>query len=429
MRHTAVRLGLTGLFGISLALSAGGHASASTYNVLYSFCSKGGKFVCSDGKNPAAALIEDAQGSFYGTTSAGGSTGSGVVFELAKQAVGFKYKVLHSFNCGDTCTEGGVPVTPLIIDTSGNLYGTAVSGGSNFGGTVFELSPDKKHKNWTYKVVINFCSQSGEDCLNGMVPESGLAYAGASSGMPYDGASPLYGTTLEGGNGGGIIYQLVPNGGAFTGTTLYQFCSVAGCADGEFPVGQIAVDATGKNLYGTTNAGGNSENPVGVAFKFVLTTGTESVLHAFCSEANCADGSGASGGVTFTDTLFGTTPLGGKNNDGVFFQLNPKNGKEKVLYSFCKETNCADGQGPDSALAPNGAGFLGTAGGGNGINGVLFQVGRDRSETVLHTFCQLADCTDGSLPLGAVVDQSGMIFGVTERGGNRNDGVLYELIP
>jgi uncharacterized repeat protein (TIGR03803 family) len=425
---STMRLSLAGLFGVSLALCAGGHASASTYNVLYSFCSKGGKFVCSDGKNPAAALISDPRGNLYGTTSAGGTTQSGVIFELHRGLNKYSYHVLHSFNCAETCSEGGVPVTPLIIDTKGNLYGTAVSGGSDFGGTVFELSPDRQNKTWTYKVLINFCSQAGTGCLDGMVPQSGLTYAGASTGALYDGTSPLFGTTIEGGSSPGIVYELTQSGGNWTGTTLYGFCHQANCSDGTTPIGQIAVDVLGKTLYGTTNGGGN-ENGSGVAYKVDIATGAETVLHTFCSEAGCTDGSGGNGGVTLGDrnAVLGTTPLGGANNGGTFFQINAKTGKEKVIYSFCKETDCADGQAPDAALVPNGANLIGTSSGGSVFNGVLFQVNPDKSETVLHTFCQLADCTDGSLPVGALVDPAGTIFGVTEHGGKRNDGVVYQL--
>jgi uncharacterized repeat protein (TIGR03803 family) len=347
-------------------------------------------------------LISDPHGNLYGTTSAGGTTQSGVVFELRRGLNKYSYHVLHSFNCAETCSEGGVPVTPLIIDTKGNLYGTAVSGGSDFGGTVFELSPDRRHNVWTY--------------------------AGASTGALYDGTSPLFGTTIEGGSSPGIVYELTQSGGSWTGTTLYGFCHQANCTDGATPIGQIAVDTLGKSLYGTTNGGGTA-NGSGVAYKVDIATGTETVLHTFCSNADCTDGSGGNGGVTLGDrnTVLGTTPLGGKNNGGAVFQINAKTGKEKVIYSFCEDTDCPDGQAPDAALVRNGASLIGTASGGSAFNGVLFQVGPDKSETVLHTFCQLADCTDGSLPVGVLADPAGTIFGVTEHGGKRNDGIIYQL--
>src|SRR6185503_6946229 len=133
-----------------------------------------------------------------------GATGNGVIFKLSPSGNRYTYQVLHSF---DGAAEGGVPATSLIIDAAGNLYGTATADGANFGGTAFELSP-VQDGSWTYQVLTNFCSQASGNCVQGMVPESPLTYTKAASGKPYDGFSPLYGTTLEGGaNGVGAVYQ------------------------------------------------------------------------------------------------------------------------------------------------------------------------------------------------------------------------------
>jgi uncharacterized repeat protein (TIGR03803 family) len=431
MHLVSTRIGFLFAAALLAGVSSAATASASTFTVLYDFCQKGGKFVCSDGKNPSASLVTDSAGNLYGTASAGGTTNTGVVFELVKKPQKYVYKVLHSFDCGETCAEGGTPITPLIIDTAGNLYGTAVAGGSDFGGTVFELSPNADRSAWTYKVLTSFCSQNGAGCVNGMVPESALSYAQASAGAPYDGVSPLYGSTLEGGlNGAGMVYSLVPSGGTWTASLVYSFCSTANCADGQFPVGQVAVDPSGGTLYGTTNGGGNQGN--GVAFKVAVASGRETVLHAFCSKIGCTDGSGANSGFTLggDGKLYGATPVGGRNSSGTVFALDPHTGREKVLYSFCPQAGCADGIGPVGPLVQSGGALIGTAGGGDaGSHGVIYAVGAAHEEVVEHTFCQEADCTDGSLPLGVVVDGAGNIFGATERGGHRNDGVLYELTP
>src|SRR5436309_5684146 len=115
MRRINLRSALCIVSGLSAAAIAS-HASASTYRVLYSFC-HGGKFVCADGKTPAANLVSDAAGNLYGTTSAGGDTGNGVIFELVRSGNRYKYQALHSF---DGNLEGGVPDTALILDTAGN---------------------------------------------------------------------------------------------------------------------------------------------------------------------------------------------------------------------------------------------------------------------------------------------------------------------
>jgi uncharacterized repeat protein (TIGR03803 family) len=395
--------------------------------VLYSFC-HGGKFVCADGKTPAANLVSDAAGNLYGTTSAGGATGNGVIFELARKGTKYQYQVLHSF---DGNLEGGVPVTALILDTAGNLYGTTVSGGTNFGGTAFELIPNADHTQWTYQVLTSFCSEAGAGCVQGMVPESPLTYVKADSGEPYDGVSPLFGTTLEGGaNGVGAVYQLTKSGGSWSGSTIYSFCSVANCADGQFPVGQLGLDGSG-NLYGTTNAGGTGDSSPGVAYKLVVATGSETVVHNFCSQPSCADGSNPLPGVTLEGKeLFGATALGGKHGSGTVYQLHPTTGKEKVFYSFCKHTGCKDGIGPVGPVIEYGGALLGAAGGGDAASdGVIYRVGVSNDETVLHTFCAEPGCTDGAVPLGVIVDRAGNLFGTTQRGGNKNDGVVFELTP
>jgi len=398
--------------------------AAPGYRVLYSFCHNG-KFVCADGKAPAANLVADTAGNLYGTTSAGGSTGNGVVFELVRNGRKYTYQVLHSF---DGEADGGVPVTPLIIDTAGNLYGTASADGANFGGTAFELSPNGGQ--WTYKVLTNFCSSAGQGCIQGQVPESPLTYAGKSSGQLYDGASPLYGATLEGGpNGVGTVYFLTPSGGSWTGGTVYSFCSLSGCADGEFPIGELGLDTSG-NLYGTTAGGGNI-NGNGVAYRLATATGLETVLHIFCSAPDCTDGNDPLSGLTLADRnqLFGSTIVGGKHGSGTVYELNGKSGKEKVLYAFCRKPGCSDGVGPSSPVILDSGTLAGTAGGGDASSdGVIYRIGAANDETVLYTFCQLAGCKDGASPVG-VIAAGNSLFGVTQRGGNKNDGVVFELTP
>jgi uncharacterized repeat protein (TIGR03803 family) len=412
------------LIGTASVIALSASAEGANYRVLYSFCHQG-KFVCADGKNPAANLVADAAGNLYGTTSAGGSTGNGVVFELVRSGRKYSYQVLHSF---DGAADGGVPVTPLIIDTAGNLYGTATADGANFGGTAFELSPNGGK--WTYTVLTSFCSTAGDGCVQGQVPESPLTYSGQSSGQPYDGTSPLYGTTLEGGpNGVGVAYSLTPSGGSWSGAAIYSFCSVSGCADGEFPVGQLVLDTHG-NLYGTTAAGGNA-NGNGVAYRLATATGQETVLHAFCSAPDCTDGNDPLAGLTLADRneLFGATIVGGKHGSGTVYKLHGKSGKENVLYSFCRKPGCADGIGPSSPVELDNGALVGTAGGGDGSSdGVVYRIGAANDESVLYTFCQQAGCKDGATPIG-VISVGGSLFGVTQRGGNKNDGVVFELTP
>ncbi|MGB0104238.1 MAG: choice-of-anchor tandem repeat GloVer-containing protein, partial [Candidatus Sulfotelmatobacter sp.] len=129
-------------------------ASASMFKILYQFTK------IEDGELPSGTLIMDASGNLYGTTSEGGSlTSNGTVFKLTPTAGGdWTFTVLYTFS--DTPTEGGVPYGGVIFDATGNLYGTTGAGGIYSGGTVFELSPTASG-DWKEKILHNF--GSGED--------------------------------------------------------------------------------------------------------------------------------------------------------------------------------------------------------------------------------------------------------------------------
>ncbi len=145
---------------------------------------------------------------------------------------------------------------------AGNLYGTTWSGGSNFGGVAYELSPGTGGGSWTLKVLHNFCSDTDTGCPEGYLPSAGITYAGAASGALYDGTSPLYGVTTNGGPNktasvnGGVAYSLTKGGaGHWKLHALYAFCSLANCADGDAPSSGLTVSAAG-DLLGVTELGG-----------------------------------------------------------------------------------------------------------------------------------------------------------------------------
>lgn len=103
--------------------------------ILHSFSNNG-----VDGSNPVAALTLDSSGSLFGTTRGGGTYGDGTVFELSPRAEGgWSSRIVHSFH--NDGVYGRFPLGALILDASGNLYGTTQSGGSSDAGIVFELMP------------------------------------------------------------------------------------------------------------------------------------------------------------------------------------------------------------------------------------------------------------------------------------------------
>jgi uncharacterized repeat protein (TIGR03803 family) len=180
-------------------------------------------FTGSDGMFPAASLILDAAGNLYGTTFGGGSrncvNGCGVAFELTPTSNGsWKEKVLHRFTGGK---DGFLPFGGLILDGAGNLYGTANEGGEDkcgpySCGLVFQLTPNARGK-WKKTVVHYFTG--GKD---GGYPVSGLILdaAGNLYGTTQSGGNLNYCN----GFGCGVVFKLTPgSNGGWKETALHAF--------------------------------------------------------------------------------------------------------------------------------------------------------------------------------------------------------------
>jgi uncharacterized repeat protein (TIGR03803 family) len=210
-----------------------------------------------------------------------------------------------------------------------------------------------------------------------------------------------------------------------TEVVLHTFCSLTNCADGDQPNGVIR-DSQG-NLYGGTLLGG--AHGKGVAYK-LAPSGQETVLYNFCSQGGdlCTDGWAATVSVgDSAGNLYGTAGFGGAHNVGAVYKLTTS-GQETVLHSFCSLTNCADGSAPSGGVIRDSAGNLygTTLYGGASSNGrtttsgggVLYKLAPSGQETVLYNFCSLANCTDGSLPSGRLLmDSEGNLYGTTIDGG------------
>jgi uncharacterized repeat protein (TIGR03803 family) len=394
---------------------------------IHDFCAQSG---CGDGAIPAAGLIMDAAGNLYGTT-AGTGYSSGTAFKLAPTGTAWNQTVLYGFCSQTNCADGGGPIAHLIMDGAGNLYGTTFIDGGYGAGTVFKLAPSGSA--WVHTVLWRFCSSSS--CADGYAPSAGLL---------MDGAGNLYGTTESGGaSGGGTVFRLAPTSTGWTETVLYSFCSQPGCADGKSPMADLLMDGAG-NLYGTTSDGGSYSR--GTVFRLApINTGwSETVLYSFCSQSGCTDGYSPQASLVAdgAGSLYGTTYYGGVNNHGTVFQLAPTgNGwVETVLYRFCSQTNCADGAGPSSLIMDGSGSLYGTTAGGGTGGGAIFQLAPTSTgwtETVLYSFCSQSQCTDGNSPTaGVMMDQAGTLYGTTALGGRNNDyecskghgcGVVFQL--
>jgi uncharacterized repeat protein (TIGR03803 family) len=319
-----------------------------TLNTLYTFQDYG------DGSYPVANLVFDTLGNLYGTTAQGGK-GYGTVFELSPNGSGGWHKSeIYQFQGG---TDGANPISSLVIDGAGNLYGTTLLGGLGLG-TVFELTPVAG--GWTETVLHRFGIFTGPE--GGLVFDAkGNLYGTADGGGPSgcgavfemtrapsgwnfmtlhafkcgsDGASPaqatlvfdslgrIYGTTASGGAfKDGVVYVLTRrSSGGWANRVIHNFKG----ADGSTPYVGVTLDTAG-NVYGTTQGGGNLNcvGGCGVAYKLTATSSTSwtnSILHNFTG----ADGEYPSplllDGV---GDLFGTTVEGGAGNVGTVFEITP----------------------------------------------------------------------------------------------------------
>jgi uncharacterized repeat protein (TIGR03803 family) len=239
-----------------------------------------------DGAFPNGMLIRDGAGNLYGTTSSGGASLWGSVFELTKDGT---EKVLYSF-LGRS--KGGYPNGGLVRDQAGNLYGTAWEGGTRNSGVIFKLAPSG---------AINILhSFRGTPFGDGDVPFTGLTWGANGN---------LYGTTFHGGTWDrGTVFEVTTTGAE---TVLWSFADSG-------PYNPLVCDAKG-NLYGDTG-GGDYTN--GLVFKLVpSSTGEITILHNFTGNI---DGGGPSG-LTQDDSgnLFGTTAWGGAYDKGTVYELMP----------------------------------------------------------------------------------------------------------
>jgi len=203
----------------------------------------------------------------------------------------------------------------------------------------------------------------------------------------------LYGTTYLGGAfNEGTIFSLDPATG--TETVLYSFCSQQSCADGAAPEASL-INVNGI-LYGTTAHGGSSAvhahrlcfGGCGTVFAFVPNTGTETIVHSFCSQLKgnrCEDGAIPWAGLINRDNfIYGTTTNGGRYSGcgralqcGTVFSIDLSTAAEKTLYTFCGDQDCADGNHPDAGVIDVKGTLYGTTfeGGAYGL-GTVFSLKR-----------------------------------------------------
>jgi len=384
-------------------------ASASSTTLIYAFA--GGK----DGEYLDTDLVVDASGNIYGTTVQGGAFSSGTVWELSPSGSTWTHAVLYSFTGGK---DGSEPYKGVTLDAAGNLYGTTVAGGSGSCdggcGVVYKLS--NNGGSWTESVIHSFTG--GNDG------------SGPGNGVTFDPRGDLYGMTPTGGAYGlGTVYELLPQtAGAWKIRVLHAF---TGGDDGSSAsAGRLTLDYAG-NLYGVTTVGG----AYGDGVVFELTRGqtgwTLLPLYAFKDQP---DGALPYGGVIFdkAGNLYGTTYYAGEGDVGTVYELTPANGSwtETVLYSF---KGGGDGSSPISTLVSDKAGNLyGTtsAGGTSCGCGVIFKMAHKNGTWIESVPYRFPGAPGAAFAYnGMVAGADGNLYGATVHGGPANDGAIYKFVP
>jgi uncharacterized repeat protein (TIGR03803 family) len=392
---------------------------------IYSFGASG------DGYGPHSSLTRDSHGNLYGVTYAGGAYNGGTAFELSPPVGGigaWTETILHSFQ--GPPTDGWVPEAGVVFDKAGNLYGTTSGGGTSSLGVVYELSPPSVVGDpWIETVLYNFANKgsgntgesgggvafvggnlfavtiSGGAAKAGNVlelkPPSGsngswlvkeiYSFTGGSTGaeplsgggaLIADAVGNLYGTALTGATSA-IVFELSPpqsGSGPWSEAVLYAFQS------SDSTTASLTFDQAG-NLYGTA---GSATGIGGTSMVFELSPPvsgqlwTETTLYTFDSNS-AQNGWLPYAGLAFdkAGNLYGTTLYGGsstqcgKNGCGTVFKLSPTifpPWAETVLHSF--SDSLRDGAGPVTNLSINPAGHIYgvTQSGGTYGGGTAFEV-------------------------------------------------------
>lgn len=392
---------------IANPLSLGSTHAATT--IIYSFAGGG------DGEYADTDLVRDAAGNLFGTTVQGGTSASGTVWELSPSNGSWTHSVLYSFSGGN---DGGEPYKGVTLDGQGNIFGTAVTGGSGGCeggcGVVYELT--NSGGTWMQAVVYAF---TGAD--DG---------AGPGAGLTIDSNGDVYGTTPTGGAyGQGTIFRLHrTSGGTWKLKVLHAFTGGSDGIGGS--AGRLVL--AGDRLYGTCTAGG--DNGQGTAFELTQNIKGHWKFKPIYEFTGEPDAGFPYGGLALDSSgnLYGTTYYGGADGAGSVYRLARKSGawSENLLYSF---TGGGDGDAPlGNVVIDSGGNLFGTtSGGGSAGDGVIFALTRASKtrwqESVEHAF---QGSPDGEYAYnGMVGDGAGDYFGATTQGGQEDEGAIYEFTP
>jgi uncharacterized repeat protein (TIGR03803 family) len=364
------------------------------------------------GASPSASLLIDSSGNLFGTAHSGGSNKLGTVFELP--AIGAAYGSALPLIVFSS-QSGSHPDAGLIADAAGDLFGTTHNGGAAGGGTVFEVV--KTSGIYISTPITTLVSFSG---TNGPV-----------GGLITDAAGNLFGTTAGGGTGNGTVFEIqkTPTGYASTATTLVSFSGT----NGSTPSAGLFLDVEG-NLIGTTAGGG--ANPNGTVFEILKTATGYANAPTTLVSFNGTNGANPNSDLIAdaNGNLFGTTTRGGANalNDGTVFEILRTGAGYASAPTILVSFDIDDGAFPAAGLIADVAGNLygTTEGGGANKLGTVFAVmkGATGYAALPTTLASFNGSLNGSVPAGGLIGTvGGNLFGTTSSGGLNGQGTVFEV--
>lgn len=357
-------------------------------HILHSFA--GG---ATDGSAPISGLVK-VDKLYYGTTGSGGAYGKGTVFSIAPDGTGFT--VLYSFQG----KEDGRGSMAGLSALDGTLYGTTEVGGKNGHGTVFSITPGG-----SFTTLYSFRGGTSD----GAKPMAALTNVNGT----------LYGTTPEGGVGGGCVNCGTLFSISTSGVEKVRYFFGSTKNDGIGPTSKLVL--LGGKLYGTTRNGGNG-GVFGEGVIFSATpAGSETVIYRFKGDAD--GGCSSLCNLTSDDgTLYGTTRFGGKNRVGSVFSITP-GGTFKTLYNASSKGDA--GGEPLAALTSAGGVLYGTMSRGPvDKKGTVFSITTSGTLTTIYTF---TGGSDGATPSSNLRFLNGKLFGTTAKGGTADEGTIFSI--
>ncbi len=380
-------------------------ASGQVYEKMFDFGQAREAEAANKGKAPRAAMVQDSDGNFYGTTYFGGANDSGTVFKMTPSGA---VTTLVELGNGASSPRR-LPVPALVKGSDGNFYGTTEQGGAIGFGTVFKMTPAG-----VMTTVVEFTGNGASN--KGRSPAAALVQSGEGN---------FYGTTEFGGASNfGTVFKMTPGGVL---TTLVEFTSNGASNKSRQPFAAL-VEGSDGNFYGTTKAGG--ANNLGTVFK-MTPAGVLTTLVEFTGNGASNKGSRPFAGLVqgSDGNFYGTTEQGGAIGVGTVFKMTPTGGVT-TLVEFTGNGALNKGRFPLAALVQGSdSNFYGTASNGGANNlGTVFKMTAAGVLTTLVEFTGNGASNKGEVPWAPLIQGSdGSFYGTTEQGGANNFGTVFKM--